>query len=51
MASSFPRIRGLGFGVPIIIPIGMIKGEALNSIKSLKQTGRADAAVELFIFA
>ena len=34
----------------IIIPIGMIKGEALNSIKSLKQTGRANATVEHFFF-
>jgi hypothetical protein len=43
MASSFPI---LGLGVLFIIPIGMIKGEALNSIKSLKLTGRAGADPE-----
>ena len=47
----FPTLWGLGVVVSIIIPIGMIKGEALNSIKSLKQTGRANATVERFYFA
>jgi hypothetical protein len=40
-----PLCGGWGLVVLFIIPIGMIKGEALNSIKSLKQTGRADAAI------
>jgi len=46
MASSSPL--GLGLIVLFIIPIGVIKEEALNSIKSLKQTGRADATIEHF---
>jgi len=39
---------GWGLIVLFIIPIGVIKEEALNSIKSLKQTGRADATIEHF---
>jgi len=41
---------GWGLLVLFIIPIGVIKGEALNSIKSLKQTGRANATVKHFFF-
>ena len=36
--SSFPTQSGWGLKVPIIIPTGVIKEEALNSIKSLHQT-------------
>jgi len=41
---------GWGLLVLFIIPIGVIKGEALNSIKSLKQTGRANATIERYYF-